>query len=175
MSALCGSSERWVEQPWRCLSCGESINPCLADTEQPIFKTYRRVVANLARSIELKRLCADGTEPMLGKMRGLTIPRPVHVTSIEHMGKEVIVDPTDTAEELTGEQLSSTEVLVYHDQREKLDELRKRVRAFGITNIARTARVSRSVIKAFVNQGATPQASTIAKIEAAIQWLGERR
>ena len=104
-------------------------------------------------------------------MRGLTIPRPVHVTSIEHIGKEVIVDPTDTAEELTGEQLSSTEVLVYHNQREKLDELRKRVRAFGITNVARTARVSRSVIKAFVNQGATPHPSTIAKLEAALARL----
>jgi hypothetical protein len=78
------------------------------------LKSYRRVVAGLAHSVELKRLCADGTEPMPGKMRGLTIPRPVHVTSIEHMGKEVIVDPTDTPEELTAEQLSATDPVIYH-------------------------------------------------------------
>jgi len=34
-------------------------------------------------------------------MRGLTIPRPVRVDSIVLIGKEVIVDPTDTDEGLT--------------------------------------------------------------------------
>ena len=115
---------RWAEQPWRCLSCGAPIDPYLADTEQPIFKTYRRVVASLAHAVELKRLGADGTEPAPGKMRGLTIPRPVHVTSIEHMGKEVIVDPTDTPEELTAEQLSATDPVIYRDARKMYDALR---------------------------------------------------
>jgi hypothetical protein len=159
---------RWAEQPWRCLSCGAAIDPFLADTEQPIFKTYRRVVASLAHGIELKRLCGDGTEPMPGAMRGLTIPRPVHVTSIEHMGKEVIVDPTDTPEELTAEQLNSAEVLVYQDQGERLDALRARVIAFGVSKAARTAKVSRSQVKAFVNQGVIPRVSTLQKLKAAV-------
>jgi DNA-binding phage protein len=147
------------------------MDPYLADTGQPFFKTYRRVVASLAHAVELKRLCAGGAEPMPGKMRGLTIPRPVHITSIEHMGKEVIVDPTDTPEELTAELLSSTEVLVYQDPRKALDGLRARVRALGVSNVARTSRISRSQMKAFVNQGATPQASTVARIEAALERL----
>jgi len=92
---------RWLEQPWRCLGCGASIDPHLADTSRRSSRRFRRVVASLARSMELKRLSADGAEPAPGAMRGFTIPRPVHVTAIEHMGKEVIVDPTDTPEELT--------------------------------------------------------------------------
>jgi hypothetical protein len=162
---------RWVHQPWRCLSCGASIDPYLADTSQSIFKTYQRVVANLAHSVELKRLCADGTEPAPRAMRGLTIPRPVHVTVIEHMGKEVIVDPTDTAEELTAEQLSATDPVLYRDTRKTYDALRARIRAACISRIAREARVSRSVVRAFVNQGTTPHPSTIAKLEAALKRL----
>ena len=54
---------RWASQPWRCLSCGAPIDPYFADAEQPIFKTYRRVVASLAHAVELKRLCGDGAEP----------------------------------------------------------------------------------------------------------------
>jgi hypothetical protein len=77
----------------------------------------------------LKRLPASGAEPTPETMRGLTIPRPVHVTSIEHIGKEVIVDPTDTAEELTAERLSATEVLVYHDESKKHDALRAQILA----------------------------------------------
>jgi hypothetical protein len=166
--------ERWAEQRWRCLSCGASIDPYLADTEQPIFKTYRRVVANLARTIELKRLPASGAEPTPETMRGLTIPRPVHVTSIEHIGKEVIVDPTDTAEELTAEQLSSTAVLVYRDQSEKYEALRAQVRAVGTQRIAREGDVSLRTIQMFVNDGTMPHESTIAKIEAVLEKLGRR-
>jgi hypothetical protein len=66
------------------------------------------VVVSLAHALELKRLCGDGTEPMPGAMRCLTIPRPVRVKSIDHIGKEVTVDPTDTPEELTAEQLNAT-------------------------------------------------------------------
>ncbi|MGA8533018.1 MAG: hypothetical protein WB615_02785 [Candidatus Tumulicola sp.] len=93
----------WAKQPWRCLSCGAPVDPCLADTDEPIFKTYRRVVADLARTIEIKRLLANGAEPTREMTLGLTVPRPVHVKSIHHMGKEVIADPTDTAEALTAE------------------------------------------------------------------------
>ncbi len=163
---------RWPEQPWRCLGCGASIHPYLADTSQPIFKTYRRVVASLAHAIELKRLGADGAEPAPGVIRGLTIPRPVNVTSIEHMGKEVIVDPTDTLEELTAEQLTATDPVIYRDARQTYEHLRERIRAGGISGVAREAGVSRSVVKAFVNQGTAAHPSTIAKLEAALAQLG---
>jgi DNA-binding phage protein len=105
-------------------------------------------------------------------MRGLTIPRPVHATSISHLGKEVIVDPSDTSEDLTAEELNATQPVIYRSEREKLDALRTLIKAFGISRVARTARVSRSQIKAFVNQGKTPFASTIAKIDAALKTLG---
>lgn len=59
----------WAEQPWRCLSCSAPIDPYLSDTEQPIFKSYRRVVASLAHAVELKRLRGDGAEPAPGMMR----------------------------------------------------------------------------------------------------------
>lgn len=162
----------WAEQPWRCLSCGARIDPYLGDTEQSIFKSYRRVVASLAHAVELKRLRGDGAEPAPRTMRGLTIPRPVHVTSIEHMGKEVIVDPTDTPEELTAEQLGATDPLIYRDSRTKYDTLRAQIRAAGISRVAREAKVSRSIVKAFVNQRAASQSSTIAKLEAALARLG---
>ena len=164
--------DRWPDQRWRCLSCGAEINPYLADTGEPIFKTYRRAVANLAHSIELKRLPASGAEPTPENMRGLTIPRPVHVTSIEHMGKEVIVDPTDTPEELTSEQLNATDPVIYRDAHTLYDGLRARIRAAGISIVAREAKVSRSILKAFVNQGTTMHRATIAKIEAALARLG---
>lgn len=101
-------------------------------------------------------------------MRGLTIPRPVHVTSIEHMGKEVIVDPTDTPEELTAEQLYATDPVTYRDTNKMYDGLRARIRAAGTSRVAREDKVSRSVVKAFVNQGTTPHSSTIAELEAAL-------
>ena len=163
---------QWAEQRWRCLGCGAPIEPYLVDTDVALFKTYRRVVASLARSIELKRLGADGAEPAPGAMRGLTIPRPVHVTSIEHMGKEVIVDPTDAPEELTSEQLNATDPVIYRDAHTLYDGLRARIRAAGISIVAREAKVSRSILKAFVNQGTTMHRATIAKIEAALARLG---
>ncbi len=163
----------WAEQPWRCLSCGAPIDPYLADTEQPVFKAYYRVVASLAHAVELKRVLADGTEPAPG-MRGLTIPRPVHVTSIdsvEHMGKEIIVDPTATPEEITAEQLSETDPVIYRDARAVHNALRTRIRAKGISVVARRAKLSRATLKAFVNQGAVPHQATAAKIEAALNTL----
>jgi DNA-binding phage protein len=163
--------ERWAEQPWRCLSCGAPIDPYLADTEQPIFKTYRRVVANLAQSVELKRLCADGSEPTPRTMRGLTIPRPVRVVSIEHIGKEVIVDPTDANEELTAQMLSETSVTEYHDAAQALDALRRQIREHGIRAVSREAAVSRRHLQEFLDGSTEPHSETISKVKAALRKI----
>ena len=79
--AVIASYACWAEQPWRYLACGAPIDPYLADTNEPVFKTYRRVVANLAHSIELKRLPTSAAEPTAEIMRGLTIPPRVRVAS----------------------------------------------------------------------------------------------
>jgi hypothetical protein len=84
--------------------CGAPIDSFITYTNQPMFKTLRRAVTNLAHAIEIKRLRADGVEPASRAMRGLTIPRPVHVKLIEHIGKEVIVDPIEIDEDLTATQ-----------------------------------------------------------------------
>jgi hypothetical protein len=144
----------WPNQAWQCLGCGAAIEPHLADTEVPIFKSYRRVVANLAHSFELKRLPATGEESTMGTMRGLTIPRPVRATSIEHIGKEVIVDPTDTSEDLTAEELNATEPVVYRDEVERIDALRASVLSEGIKQVARAAKsVNLRTIQRFANGG----------------------
>jgi hypothetical protein len=55
------------------------------------------------------------------------------------------VDPTDTAEGLTFEQLDATKVLVYTDPDERLAELRAEIIAEGVAAfIARNPGVSRS-------------------------------
>jgi hypothetical protein len=51
------------------------------------------------------------------------------------------------------------------------DALRARIRAAGISRVSREAKVSRSVVSAFVNQGTVPHGSTIAKLEAALARL----
>lgn len=162
---------QWSEQPWRCLSCGAPVDPYIADTDEPIFKTYRRVVADLASTVEIKRLLANGAEPKRETMRGLTIPRPVHVKLIHHMGKEVISDPTDTAEGLTAEQLYATDPVIYRDKNEALQALRVEIKAIGVNVVAREAGVSRSAVQAFVNRGATLQPATLAKIKAFFERL----
>jgi DNA-binding phage protein len=71
---------------------------------------------------------------------------------------------------LTAEQLTATDPVIYRDARDAIemhDALRARIRAAGISRVAREARVSRSVVKALVNQGTVPNRSTIAKLEAA--------
>lgn len=65
--------------------------------------------------------------------------------------------------------LSATDVLAYHDTADTLDTLRARIRDAGVSIVAREARVSRSTVKAFVNQGTVPHRLTIAKIEAALE------
>jgi DNA-binding phage protein len=87
------------------------------------------------------------------------------------MGKEVIVDPTDTGEELTAEQLNATDSVIYRDAGKAYAALRARVRGAGVSRVAREAKVSRSVVKAFVNQGAAPHQPTIMKLEAALARL----
>jgi hypothetical protein len=87
------------------------------------------------------------------------------------MGKEVIVDPTDIPEELTAEQLTATDPVIYRDVGTAYDALRARIRAAGISAAARRAKVSRSIAKAFVNQGTSPQRATIMRLEAALERL----
>jgi hypothetical protein len=162
----------WADQSWQCLSCGTAIEPYLADTELPIFKMYRRVVANLAQSIELRRLAVSGAEPTPATMRGLTIPRPVHAISISHLGKEVIVDPTDTSEDLAAEELNAIEPVIYRDEGQRIDDLRARVREAGVNRVARVAfAVSLRTIQRFVNRGTKVHVSKLAQIEAALQAL----
>ena len=104
-------------------------------------------------------------------MRGLTIPRPVRVELIILIGKEVIVDPTDTDEGLTAEMLSETSVVEYHDPAENLEALRSAVRMAGIKPIARATGLSTRHLREFVNKKTTPLVSTIGKIESALQNL----
>ncbi|MGA7353804.1 MAG: hypothetical protein WBW76_00090 [Candidatus Cybelea sp.] len=61
--------------------------------------------------------------------------------------------------------------MIYRDTRKSYDMLRAQIRAAGVSSVAREARVSRSVVKTFVNQGTTPHPSTIAKLEGALQRL----
>jgi hypothetical protein len=164
--------EQWADQRWQCLKCGAPVDPFMADTEQSIFKRYERVVSDLAASTELKRLLSNGEEPTRENVRGLTIPRPVRIESIsdiEHIGKEVIVDPSETEEGITAELLGETQVLMYEDHSRRLETLRTRIRGLGVTRVARASGVSRSQIKAFVNQGTLPRGATARKLEAAIK------
>jgi hypothetical protein len=96
-------------------------------------------------------------------MLGLTIPRPVHVNTIEHIGKEVIVDPTGVSEDLTAEQLNASDPILYRNQADALDSMRLQIRAIGVSRFARAANVSRSIVKAFVNRRTTPTRATLAK------------
>jgi hypothetical protein len=155
----------WQAQEWRCLRCEEPW-----DFERfPRFLTYGEIVTATLQHVERKRLCADGSEQSTTS-RGLTIPRPVRVETKKPIGKERPVDPTDTTEGLTFEQLDATNVLVYTDSAERLVELRAEIVAEGVAAfVARTPEVSRSQIYAFVNEGTTPRKSTIEKLEAALR------
>lgn len=96
----------------------------------------------------------------------------LYVETVEHMGKEVVVDPTDTSEELTTELLNATDPVIYRNASEACERLRARIHAAGVSTVTRVAKVSRSSVQAFVNQGTVPQRATIAKIEAAVARLG---
>jgi DNA-binding phage protein len=93
----------------------------------------------------------------------------VHVTSIEHIAKEVIVDPTDADEDLTAEMLSATEVLLYENASKRLDALRAKIRAAGIKPVARDSGASRSQLQAIVNEGSVPHESTVVRLDGVLQ------
>lgn len=104
-------------------------------------------------------------------MRGIS---GVSETSlISHLGKEVIVDPTEISEDLTAEELNATEPVIYRDEGAWIDDLRARVRAAGVKRVARAAiGVSLSTIQRFVNHGTTLHRSKLAQINAALARLG---
>ncbi len=154
---------QWRVQEWRCLSCGAAW-----DFETfPRLRTYGELVQRTLQTIDRKRLNADGSEPS-AVMRGVTIPRPVHVKLRTRIG-EIIVDPTDSDEDYTAEMLSATDVLAYRSLEEKLDPLRVAVRAAQIKRVARISGVPRSQLQGFVSRKSTPNTATIAKIEAALR------
>jgi hypothetical protein len=154
----------WREQHWQCLRCATPWD----FESRPRLKTYGSLIRSTLQGVERKRLCADGSVPTR-RTRGLLIPRPVRVESKTAIGKEVVVDPTDTDEGLTAEMLSATEVLEYEDLSERLDALRAKVRVGGVKPIARASGVSRSKVQAFVNQGATPHESTLLRLERVVE------
>jgi hypothetical protein len=162
--ALFADPAKWREQDWRCLRCEAPWDFAI----RPRLKTYGSLIRSTLQGVERKRLCADGSEPTR-RTRGLLIPRPVRVESKQIIGKEVIVDPTDTDEGLTAEMLSATEVLIYENATKRLDALRKKIRAAGVKRVARASGVSRSEVQAIVNQGVIPQESTIAKLESVLR------
>jgi hypothetical protein len=88
------------------------------------------------------------------------------------MGKEVIADPSDTVEPLTAELLYATDPVIYREAGTIHNALRSRIRAVGISAVARGATLSRSTVKAFVNRGTVPHAASIAKIDCALRRLG---
>jgi DNA-binding phage protein len=151
----------WTSQEWRCLRCGEL-------TPTPRLRSYESVLHGTLDSFEVKRLCADGSEPGPNTIRGLTIARPVRVQSVTSIGKEVIVDPTDSDEGLTAEMLSETSTIECVDLVEALNELRARVREAGVRNVSEKAGLSRHHIQGFLNAGTSPHLSSIAKLEEAI-------
>jgi DNA-binding phage protein len=155
----------WQAQEWRCLRCETPW-----DFERfPRFLTYGEIVTATLQHVERKRLSADGSE-QTKTSRSLTTPRPVRVETKKPIGKERPVDPTDTAEGLTFEQIDATKVLVYTDPAERLTELRAEIIAEGIPEfVARNPGMSRSQVYAFVNEGTTPHASTIEKLETALR------
>jgi DNA-binding phage protein len=87
------------------------------------------------------------------------------------IGKEVIIDPTDTLEDFTADMLSATNVLEYRNSHEKLEALRAAVAAAGIKRIARTSGVSRSHLQGLSVRGLCQTPRTIARIEVALAAL----
>lgn len=76
------------------------------------------------------------------------------------------------SDNLISGRLSATDPVIYRDANKRYDMLRARIRAAGVSRVAREAKVSRSIVKASVNQGATPHSTTIARLEAALARLG---
>jgi hypothetical protein len=163
--ALFPDPAKWREQDWRCLRCGTPWD----FERRPRLKTYGSLIRSTLQGVERKRLAADGSVPTR-QTRGLLIPRPVRVETKTAIGKEVIVDPTDTDEGLTAEMLGATEVLEYENLSERVDALRAKIRAFGDNKqLAKESGLSDRALRAIVNQGVLPHKSTIEKLEAALR------
>jgi hypothetical protein len=154
---------KWREQGWRCLRCGE---PWDFDV-RPRLKKYASLVRSTLQGAERKRLAPDGSIPTR-QTRGLLIPRPVRVEHVAPIGKEVIVDPTDTDEGLTAEMLGSTAVLEYENLMDRIELVRAKIKAFGIKPVARASGISRSEIQVIANKGSIPRRSTLLRLEAAL-------
>jgi DNA-binding phage protein len=157
---------QWRDQDWRCLHCGTPWD----FERRPRLKTYASLIRSALQGVEHKRLAADGTIPTR-KTRGVLIPRRVSVEHLTPIGKELIVDPTDTDEAFTAEMLAATDVLEYENLAERIDALRVAIRRAGIKPVARTSKVSRSEVQAVVNGGTPPRRSTIEKLEHAVRRL----
>jgi hypothetical protein len=156
---------QWREQDWRCLRCATPWD----FERRPRLKTYGSLIRSTLQGAERKRLAAGGSVPTR-QTRGLLIPRLVRVEHVTPIGKEVIVDPTDTDEGLTAEMLGATEVLEYVDLSERVDALRARIRAFGDNKqLAKESGLSDRALRAIVNEGTLPRKSTIEKLEAALE------
>jgi hypothetical protein len=138
------------------------------------LRNYGELVQRTLRTVDRKRLNADGSEPT-AVMRGVTIPRPVHVKLRTRIGKEITVDPSDTDEDFTAEILSATNVLAYPSPEEKLEALRAAVIAARIRRVARISGVPRSQLQGFVGGKTAPNAATISKLEDALQALDAGR
>jgi DNA-binding phage protein len=157
---------QWREQEWRCLSCGSPWN----FDASPRLRTYGEIVDNTLRRVDRKRFNADGSKPS-SVMSGVTVARPVNVSAITRIGKEMTADPTDTNEDYTAEMLSASDVLQYVDPQDRFEPLRAAIRKAGIKRVARISGVSRSQLQAIVNQKTMPNHSTVARIEAALAVL----
>ncbi|MFZ0030482.1 MAG: hypothetical protein WAK84_01245 [Candidatus Cybelea sp.] len=160
--ALFSDLSQLREQGWRCLRCGE---PWDFDV-LPHLKTYGDLIRHTLQGVARKRLCADGSEPTRAS-RGATIPRPVEIETVTMIGKEIIVDPTNTDEGLTAEMLSSTEIVEYHDPAERLDALRAEIRAIGINRVVAKSGMDRRTAQRFCNAGTSLRSSSINKLNAA--------
>ncbi|MGA8533204.1 MAG: hypothetical protein WB615_03730 [Candidatus Tumulicola sp.] len=158
----------WESQDWRCLRCGKRF-------PSRRFRSYASILHGTLDGFEVKRLCANGNEPGEDTMRGLTIPRPVRVEKIVEIGKEVIVDPTDTDEGLTAEVLSATDALEYVSPDDELKALRARVRVAGIRAVSESASLSRRHVQEFASGQTTPRSGTIKKLERALRKLRASR
>jgi len=119
----------WAEQGWKCLSCGTPNRAVPRRYGTPDLQDVSPRGRQPRTVDRTQTPPAGGAEPTPETVRGLTIPRPVHVTLISHLGKEVIVDPSDTTEDLTAEELNATEPVIYLDEDARINGLRARVRA----------------------------------------------
>jgi hypothetical protein len=73
------------------------------------------------------------------------------IADLARSKREVIVDPADTPKDLTAEQLSAADHLIYHDGHEKLDALSAEIRAIRVSVASREAGTSSLVLLMLFN------------------------